>query len=359
MRITRIKATPVRTARSILLTTSYGAMPDSSTVIVEVETDEGLVGLGQTTSAAPWYGDDVPTIMQQLENRLAPAMVGHDPLGIEDAVRRMDQTLPGALFAKTALEFAFWDLAGKALGVPIYRLLGGKVQEGIRLHGFVHYDSIDHMMGTARQQVEEGWTVLKMKIGMDPADDLARYRAVRDVVGDRAVFQLDGNTGYTLAQASSVLKDMERLGGVGVFEQPVKTMAEMAELARALTSPLMADESLYTPEDAFAIASQRCAKVLHLKLHKFGGLLKARRIAAVAEAAGMQVSVAPYTDVELAAAAHLAAATPNATWPAGFTPMEDSVLTEPFQTSGQWVLPREAAGLGVDLDRARLARLSV
>jgi glucarate dehydratase len=87
-------------------------------------------------------------------------------------------------------------------------------------------------------------------------------------------------------------------------------------------------------------------------------LLKARRIAAIAEAAGMRVSVAPYTDIELAAAAHFAAAVPNATWPAGFTPMDDSVLTEPITTSGQRVLPREAPGLGVELDRSRLTRLS-
>jgi L-alanine-DL-glutamate epimerase-like enolase superfamily enzyme len=211
------------------------------------------------------------------------------------------------------------------------------------------------MADMVRQQVAEGWTVLKMKIGMDPAGDLNRYRAVREAAGDRAVFQLDGNTGYTLAQAVPALQEMERLGGVGVFEQPVTSLADMAHLTQVLTSPLMADESLNTPGDALEIARKGAAHVLHLKLHKFGGLLKAKRIAAVAEAAGMQVSVAPYTDIELAAAAHFAAAAPNATWPAGFTPMEDSILAEPIQATGQRVLPREGPGLGIELDRARLA----
>jgi muconate cycloisomerase len=358
MRITRIRATPVRIARSILLTTSYGATLDSSTVVVEVETNEGLVGLGQTTSAAPWYGDSVAAIMEHLDHSLAPAMIGCDPLNIEDAVRRMDHFLPGALFAKTGLEFAFWDLAGKALGVPVYRLLGGRVHEGICLHGFVHHGTAAEMAERARQQMEEGWTVLKMKIGMDPAEDLTRYRAVREAVGDRARFQLDGNTGYTLGQAVPTLQELERLGGVAVFEQPVKSNAEMAHLRTMLASPLMADETLHTPADALEIARLGCAHVLHLKLHKFGGLLKARRIAAIAEAAGMRVSVAPYTDIELAAAAHFAAAVPNATWPAGFTPMEDSVLAEPIRMGGQRVLPRETPGLGVELDQTCLARLS-
>jgi muconate cycloisomerase len=357
-RITRITATPVRIARSILLTTSYGATRDSSTVVVEVDTDEGLVGLGQTTSAAPWYGDSVAAIMRHLDGSLAPAMIGCDALNIEDAVRRMDQVLPGALFAKTALELALWDLAGKALGVPVYRLLGGRVHEGICLHGFVHHGTPAQMADRARQQLEDGWTVLKMKIGMDPAEDLTRYRVVREAVEDRARFQLDGNTGYTMAQAVPTLQEMERLGGVAVFEQPVKTNAEMAHLRTILESPLMADEALHAPTDALEIARLECAHVLHMKLHKFGGLAKARRIAAVAEAAGMQVSVAPYTDIELAAAAHFAAAVPNATWPAGFTPMEDSVLLEPYTMSGQRVLPREAPGLGVELDRPRLARLA-
>jgi muconate cycloisomerase len=270
----------------------------------------------------------------------------------------MDRVLAGALFAKTAVEFALWDLAGKALGVPVYQLLGGRVQDGIHLHGFVHHGTTDRMVGMARQQADEGWAVLKMKIGMHPADDLARYAAVLEAVSGRARFQLDGNTGYSLSQAAPILQEMERLGGVAVFEQPVASAADMARLARMLTTPLMADESLYTPQDAFALARDGSARVLHLKLHKFGGLLKAKRIAAVAEAAGLQLSVAPYTDIELAAAAHFAAATPGAVWPAGFTPMEDTVLTEPIQAAGQRVLPPEGPGLGVEVDRARLVRLS-
>lgn len=358
MRITRVRSTIVRIRRRILLTTSYGRMPDSTTVLVEVDTDEGVTGFGQTTSAAPWYGDSVGVITSDLSGHLGPAMVGRDPCDIEGAVQWLDQVRPGALYAKSAVEFALWDIKGKALGVPVYRLLGGRVQDGIRLHGFVHLGAPDQMAALARAEVEAGWTVLKMKIGLDPEADLARYRTVREVVGDRAVFQLDGNTGYTLDQAVPVLTAMVRTGAVGVIEQPVRSLEEMAHLARVLTAPLMADESLNRPEDAEEIADRGAASVLHMKLHKFGGLVKARRIARIAQAAGMQVSVAPYTDVELAAASHFAAATPNATWPAGFTPMEDSILTEPIQMTGQRVLPRERPGLGVEIDRERLEALA-
>jgi muconate cycloisomerase len=358
VKITRIRSTPIRIRRTIPLTTSYGRTPESHTVLVEVHTDQDLVGYGMTTSAAPWYGDSVDDILAHLDRYLAPAMIGHDPRGIVAAVTRLDRVRTGALYAKSALEHALWDLKGKALGVPVYQLLGGRSQDGIHLHGFAHYGTPAQMADAARAEVEAGWTLLKMKIGVDPAGDLVRYRAVRHAIGDRARFQLDGNTGYTLAQAIPTLTEMVGLGGVGIIEQPVRTLDEMAELGRRVAAPLMIDESINRPEDAVEIARRRAGGVLHMKLHKFGGLLKAQRIAAVAQAAGLLLSVAPYTDVELAAAAHFAAAMPHATWPAGYTPMEDSILAAPILPTGQRVLPPEGPGFGIDIDRDRLAALA-
>jgi muconate cycloisomerase len=358
MKITGIRSRPIRIRRSILLTTSYGRNAESNTVLVEVRTDQGVTGYGMTTSAAPWYGDSIEDILAHLDRYLAPAMMGRDPLNIVDAVRHLDRVRGGALYAKSALEHALWDLKGKALGVPVYQLLGGRAQDGIHLHGFAHHDAPDAMADAARAEVAVGWTVLKMKVGVEPAGDLMRYRAVRDAVGDRAVFQLDGNTGYTLAQAIPTLTEMVGMGGVGILEQPVRALDEMAELGRRLPVPLMIDESINRPEDAFEIAQRRAGHVLHMKLHKFGGLLKAQRIAAIAHAAGMLLSVAPYTDVELAAAAHFAAATPHATWPAGFTPMEDSILKQPIQPTGQRVLPPDGPGFGVEIDDDRVKALA-
>ncbi|MDQ7858041.1 MAG: enolase C-terminal domain-like protein [Armatimonadota bacterium] len=354
MRITRVHAWHVRMRRRVRLTTSYGATAESVTVVAALDTDQGLTGFGQTTSAAPWYGESAEAIMAQIERYLGPAILGRSPLDIEALVPVLDRGLPGALYAKSAIEFALWDLKGKALGVPVYQLLGGRAQEGLHLHGFVHHGTVDEMVAMTHQQIREGWVILKMKIGMNPAEDAARFAAVREAAGGRAAFQLDGNTGYSLGDALPALRAMERLGGVAVFEQPVRSLDGMVRLAQALETPLMADELLNTPEDAFQIARRRAAHVFHMKLHKFGGLLRAKRIAAVAEAAGIVLSVAPYTDIELAAAAHFAASTPNATWPAGFTPMHDSILSDPLEVIGQQVRPPERAGLGVEVDLARV-----
>jgi muconate cycloisomerase len=204
----------------------------------------------------------------------------------------------------------------------------------------------------------QGWTWFKTKIGFSLEEDLSWYRGLREAVGDSVRFQLDGNTGYTLGEAVQVLTQIERLGGVALVEQPVRYLDEMAALARRLETPLQADEALTGPRSVFEIAESKAAHVLHFKIHKYGGLLQAKRMAAVAEAAGLGVSVAPYPDIDAAAAAHFAASAPNATWPAGASDMLDSVLIEPVEPTDQVLRPSDRPGLGVELDEDKLLVLS-
>ena len=144
--------------------------------------------------------------------------------------------------------------------------------------------------------------VLKMKIGIDPAEDLARVRAVADAVRGRAVLQVDGNTGYDVAQAIPTLTAMEATGALGAIEQPVARLADMAELARRLATPIMADESIYGPADAIDVVRQRAASIALMKIAKHGGIGPVRRIGAIFESAGLQLSVALYYDLIAAAA---------------------------------------------------------
>ncbi len=145
------------------------------------------------------------------------------------------------------------------------------------------------------------------------------------------------------------------MGGVALFEQPVRYLDEMARLAARLTTPLQADEATSGPRSVFEIARERAAHVLHFKIHRYGGLLPSTRMAAIAEAAGLEISVAPYFDIIAAAAAHFAAATPIAKWPAGFSDMTDSILAEPYQPDGIVLKPPSGPGLGVEIDEDKLA----
>ncbi len=198
-----------------------------------------------------------------------------------------------------------------------------------------------------------------MKIGMGVGDDLARYQAVREAAGDRAVIQVDGNAGYTHAQAIAALGAMERHGGLGIIEQPVERVDELADLARRFAAPVMADESLDGLESLIEIVRRGAAQAAFLKVTKQGGILPATKIAAIAEAAGIELSLAVYYDVLAAAAAHLAVALPAITWPSFVTRLSDTLLTEPLAPTGLLLRPPEGAGLGVALDPEKVRHYTV
>ena len=355
MKIRKITSTIVNIARARDLPTAYGVSSSTNTVVVQVYTDDDITGIGQTVAPAPWGGDAVEVVKHHIDQHLGPAIVGEDPFNIERLHMLMFQALRTAVNARTALDFAFWDIKGKALGVPVCQLLGGPCMPGAVLHGFVEREDPPAMAERIRELKEDGWTWFKTKIGFTVAEDLTWYNHLRELVGDEVVFQLDGNTGYTLGEAVQACTALERAGGVALFEQPVRHLEEMAELAARLATPLQADESTSDPRSAYEIARQGAAHVLHFKIHRYGGLLPSARMAAVAEAAGLEISVAPYFDIIAAAAANLAAATPIAKWPAGFSDMTDTILAEPYEPDGQILKPPPGNGLGVAIDEDKLA----
>ncbi len=198
---------------------------------------------------------------------------------------------------------------------------------------------------------EHGYPVLKMKIGLNPHDDILRYRAVAEAIGDRAVIQVDGNTGYTIAQAIPALATMESIGALGAIEQPVARMSDMAEIARRLNTPVMADEAIYPPEDAIEVVRQQAASIALMKMNKHGGLTNVHQIGMIFGAAGLSLSIAIYYDLIGVAASHLAAALPCVTWPSPATAMTDTIVATPFAPEGLLLAGagRSGTGRGVGL----------
>jgi muconate cycloisomerase len=359
MKITDLRARIVKIPRATRLTTSYGSEDAATTVLVEVDTDEGVTGVGQASVDAPFYGESAEGMLVNIRSHLRPALLGHDPFAIAAAHTRMQGSLPDHHFSHSGVDMALWDLKGKALGTPVYELLGGKVREGLDLMGFVAFGTPEEMAETARRQLEFGYPVLKMKIGLDPAEDLARYRAVAEAVAGRAVVQVDGNTGYTLREALPTLTEMQAIGALGAIEQPVARLEDMAELAARLHTPVMADEAIYPPEDAIEVIRRKAASIALMKLGKHGGILPVSRIGAIFEAAGLSLSIAIYYDLIGVAASHLAAALPAVTWPSPDTELSDSILAEPYQHEGLLIRTPSGPGLGVELDWDKVERYTV
>lgn len=254
MKIVTLTSTIVAIPRTARLTLSGGSRDDATTVLVQLQTDAGITGIGQTVVDPPAFG--AAGIKANIDAYLAPLLVGQSPLEIERLRAAMERALPGHRATHAAIDLALWDLKGKALGVPVHHLLGARLREGIALMAMVPHADPETMAREAERLLATPYPALKVKIGMGVADDLARYRAVHTAARARAIIQVDGNGGYTLDEAIAALAAMERIGGLGMIEQPVARLDDLAALARRFAAPVMADESFDGPEALSEIAER-------------------------------------------------------------------------------------------------------
>lgn len=349
-------------------------------VIVRVRTDEGIDGLGEATVLKEWGGDhgryfgESPELTVALINTvLAPALIGIDPFAIERAHREMDLAVKGYPYAKTALDEALHDIKGKALGVPVYELLGGLWREEIPVAHSLGWMEIDEALAEAEAAVAEGIRTIKIKVGRSAEYDVRIVREVRRLVGDDVDIVVDANQGWpTPKYAIGILRRMEK-HRIRYAEQPVEGIARMSRVARAVDVPIMADESAWTPQDVLEIVERGAADMISLYTTKPGGLFKAKKVAAVAEAAGLPLNVngSHETGVGNAGNLHLVASTAAVT-EAGVFPVTtvegkepttmagkmylDDIVTEPFvYRDGNLIVPSKP-GLGVELDEDKVTR---
>ena len=201
----------------------------------------------------------------------------------------MDRAIKGYPYAKAAVEFAAYDLAGRQLGVPVYTLLGGRARDAIPMAHSIGLIDFKEAEKEVAQVIEEGIKTIKIKIGIDAGRDVEMVRRIRAVAGDGIDLCVDANNGYTTpGQAIRAIKDMEG-HNIKYAEQPVEGAARLAQVARAVDVPIMADESAWNAHDVIDLAERRAAQCISIYTTKSGGLFKSMEVAAVARAAGMSV----------------------------------------------------------------------
>jgi muconate cycloisomerase len=372
MPITAVRAEPIfgqvhrdlAIVSSLTFLTPDGGHMKGNYVLVRVSDDAGRVGLGEASVTSVWSGETQAGTVALIEQELAPVLVGADPFDVEWISHRMDRIVFGNSFAKAAVEMALLDLQGQALGVPVYRLLGGQSSEarerGIRLKFVV--GAVEPVLAAQRahRMVERGWRAIKVKVGRDdhPRADVERLRAVRDAIGPDTWLSVDANGGYTADQAVWAAASFERLD-VALFEQPTRRgdHAAMAEVRRRSGIPIMADESVFTPQDALEVIRAGAADVLSLYPGKHGGIRATQHIARMAEAAGVPCTIGSNLEREVATAAmaHVTVCTPNIQcerFPGdliGPVYYEQALTREPlrYQADRLWV--PEGPGLGVSV----------
>lgn len=339
---------------------------------------DGLVGLGEATVLKEWggdfgryYGEAPGTTAKMITDHFAPAIIGENPLDLERILEKLDLVAKGHPYAKASIDIALHDLIGKARGVPVYELLGGLYRAEIPMAHSLGILEMRRLLDEVQTAVEEGVRTIKLKVGMDPVRDVETVRRVRELVGDGIDITVDANQGWpTPKVAIQTIRRMEPYR-ILFAEQPVEGLYGMARVARAVDTPVMADESAWTPQDVLEIARREAADFISLYTTKPGGLFRARKVAAVAEAAGFPCNVngSAETGVGNAANVHLAAAMKivnqacvfPVSAPAEALPTRvvgrsylDDVITESFTYRDGAVIVPDRPGLGVELDPAKL-----
>jgi muconate cycloisomerase len=267
MQITAIEAIPVCVPLKAGLTakTAHGEHATSPYVIVRMHTDAGITGLGEATVSALWSGETQGTVLTLIREYLAPALIGRDPRDITSVRRTMDFLVKQNPFTKATLEMACWDIAGKAVNAPVWRLLGGRVRDKVRIKLVVWARDIPGSRRMAEQHLAQGVTCIKVKTGLDPETDIARVRAVREVCGPDIPVTIDSNCGWTIQQARHCLREL-RDSRLLLAEQPIPAgdFAALAELRKESVVPIMADESVFTLQDAWQLSLHRSADIFSI-----------------------------------------------------------------------------------------------
>jgi muconate cycloisomerase len=367
MKITRITATPIHVPLVPELTTktAHGEHITSPYVIVEIETDTGLIGLGEATVAPRWSGETRTGCLAAIDELIGPAIMGIDPRDTDAAWERIDGVIRFNPFTKAAVEMAVWDLAGKAQNAPVYELLGGKVRESAPIKMVVGAFDVEKAVGLASRFLDWGVNTLKVKVGLDAASDLARFEAVRELAGADVPIGFDANCGWdtdTAVQMMAALNEFDVL----FAEQPIAAgdPQALAALRQQTEIPIMADESCFTLADAVQLVRHQAADILAVYPGKHGGLTETRRITEVAREAGIVCAMGSNLELGIGTAAmlHLAMADPtidSERYPADLIgPLyhQADLITEPLTLGPEVATVPDRPGLGVELDRDQLER---
>jgi L-alanine-DL-glutamate epimerase-like enolase superfamily enzyme len=333
----------------------YKAGTSKEALIIRLETDGGLVGWGESPQrwieGKPFDGTEAA----QLAERLG----GWDPFDVE---RLYLESGIDDVFLLSGVEMALWDLMGKAAGRPVYQLLGGAVRsKDVELAACMGIQPYDRAGEIARLYVEMGFSTLKTKAGRDAQEDLTMVRGVRDAVGDKLKLRIDANMGYQPETAMELARDLEPYA-LEYFEQPVPMyeIAAAAEIRTRTTTPVGLNESVTTLDMVMEIIGQGAADVLLPDTYQCGGILAVKKVAAVAEAAGIPCVMHCAHDLgpKTAAMLHIVVSSPvfDLANDCTYYGLVDDIITSPFTIERGRMRVPEAPGLGIEVDMAKVNR---
>lgn len=281
-------------------------------IVIRIITDTGHIGYGEAPPTAVITGDTKGSIKCAIEEFIKPQIMGLDIENIEVIMKKIDSALVKNTSAKAAVDIAIYDLFGQLHKSPLYKLLGGYRKE-IITDITISVNDPEEMAQDSIEAVQRGYKTLKIKVGKDSKLDMKRIKAIREAVGYDIELRLDANQGWSPKEAVTILTKMEEKGfNIELVEQPVKAhdLEGLKYVTDNVDTPILADESVFSPAEAIRIIQNRAADLVNIKLMKTGGIHNALKICSIAEIYGVECMIGCMLESKLSvsAAVHLAAA---------------------------------------------------
>jgi L-Ala-D/L-Glu epimerase / N-acetyl-D-glutamate racemase len=339
---------------------AIGTMTAANDLLIRIQTDQGIVGLGEACPFPPITGETQATNAAAAAS-IRDMIVGKDPLAIDSLLREIGPIVHSNPSAVAAFDMALFDILGKVAGLPLFRLFGG-TKNVFETDITTSLDTLEKMTAEAKGYADKGYKTLKVKVGLDPDEDYSHIAAIRAAVGPKPAIRIDANQGWTVPQAVYALRKMAPLA-IEFCEQPVLASDTAGLKAVRSESPIaiMADEALFGPADAIELIRAEACDTFNIKVMKAGGLLNSIRIAHIADAANIRCMVGCMLETKLAltAAAHVVASQANIVYADldGNTEHTIDPITGGMTVkAGTLTLP-ETPGLGCDVDPAFIKKL--
>lgn len=279
--------------------------------IVGVETECGLIGYGEVCPLGPFYLPAYATGVRAGIQELGPHLIGLDPRELGVLNHRMDAALKGHAYVKTGIDIACWDILGKASGLPVCQLMGGRFGEGVRLYRAISQVAPEEMANNVAGYRDQGYTRFQLKVGGDPDTDIQRIHAASAVLRPTDRLVADANTGWTQHEAMRVVRAVRELDVY--IEQPCLTYEECLAIRRHTDHPFVLDENIDGLDMLMRAKHDLAMDVVNLKISKLGGLTKTKQARDLCVSMGIAMTLEDSWggDITTAAIAHLAHSTPE------------------------------------------------
>jgi L-alanine-DL-glutamate epimerase-like enolase superfamily enzyme len=363
MKIVKIEIIPVTIPLKKKVAISFTTWEQVEYVITKFYTDQGIVGIGESAPLLFISRESQETVIAITSKYLAPLLIGEDPFNVEKIWSKMDTVVPGNGVAKAALDLPLYDIMGKALKVPVYKLLGGKTTESFPLVGLVGLGPIDQMIKETMSWVEGGYPSVRIKTGLGVREDEEMVKQIRKAVGPDVRLRIDANQAYTPSMAIRAIKAVEPYD-IEMAEQPTVwyDFEGLARVTASVDTPILPHESLYSIYDAVQLDRMGAGNVYGLKTYRPGGITLAKKLATYMELRNIPMFVCSCIElaVSTAAAAHFATAffrnIKYASEMSGPVGLEDDVAEPGIKIENGRATIFDKPGYGVELDEKKMKK---